>query len=109
MQNPDALSDAGCPGQCTGQRAALDTYLALKYAPNDACYCWGGVAETLENSLDDFSLAMWADRAHRHDLYQQFRPRGDYWKNTYNIAVGYRAARKADGSWQSGWSATSGR
>jgi len=103
VQNPDALSDAGCPGQCLGQRPTLNTYLALKYAANDICHCWGGAAETLENSLADFSLAMWARRAGRDDLYRQLLPRGDYWKNTYNPAVGYQAARRADGSWQSGF------
>jgi predicted alpha-1,2-mannosidase len=103
VQNPDALSDAGCPGQCLGQRPTLDTYLALKYAANDICHCWGGAAETLENSVADFSLAMWARRAGRNDLYQRFLPRGDYWKHTYNPAVGYQAARKADGSWQAGF------
>ena len=103
VQNPDALSDAGCPGQCLGQRSTLNTYLALKYAANDICHCWGGAAETLENSLADFSLAMWAQRAGRNDLYRQLLPRGEYWKNTYNPAVGYQAARRADGSWQSGF------
>ena len=103
VQNADALSDAGCPGQCLGQRPTLNTYLALKYAANDICHCWGGAAETLENSLADFSLAMWAQRAGRQDLYRQLLPRGDYWKNTYNPAVGYQAARRADGSWQSGF------
>ena len=33
---------------------------------------------------------------------RQLLPRGDYWKNTYNPAVGYQAPRKADGSWQTG-------
>ncbi|WP_307872978.1 GH92 family glycosyl hydrolase [Paractinoplanes ovalisporus] len=103
VQNPDALSDAGCPGQCKGQRPTLNTYLALKYAANDICHCWGGAAETLENSLADYSLAMWAQRAGRGDLARQFRPRGDYWKNTYNPAVGHQAARRADGSWQAGF------
>ncbi|GIM92413.1 GH92 family glycosyl hydrolase [Paractinoplanes toevensis] len=103
VQNPDALSDAGCPGQCTGQRPTLNTYLALHYAANDICHCWGGAAETLENSLADFSLAMWAQRAGRNDQYRQLLPRGDYWKNTFNTAVGYQAARKADGSWQTGF------
>jgi hypothetical protein len=103
VQNPDALSDIGCPGQCTGQRPTLNTYLALEYAANDICHCWGGAAETLEDSLADFSLAMWARRAGRKDLYRQLLPRGDYWKNTFNPAVGYQAARKADGSWQAGF------
>ncbi|MEV6303394.1 GH92 family glycosyl hydrolase [Actinoplanes sp. NPDC051861] len=103
VQNPDALSDAGCPGQCLGQRPTLNTYLALKYAANDICHCWGGAAETLENSLADFSLAMWAQRAGRSDLYRQFLPRGDYWRNTFNPATGYQQARRADGSWQPGF------
>ena len=107
VQNVEALSDAGCPGQCLGQRPTLDTYLALKYAANDICHCWGGAAETLENSVADFSLAMWAQRAGRKDLYRELLPRGDYWKNTYNSAVGYQAPRKADGSWQTGYSPSS--
>jgi predicted alpha-1,2-mannosidase len=108
VQNPDALNDAGCPGQCSGQRATLNTYMALKYAANDICHCWGGAAETLENSVADFSLAMWAQRLGRKDVAGQLLPRGDYWKNTYNSAVGYQAARKADGSWQTGWSPSTG-
>jgi predicted alpha-1,2-mannosidase len=107
VQNKDALSDAGCPGQCLGQRATLNTYLALHYAANDICHCWGGSAETLENSVADFSLAMWAQRAGRRDLYRELLPRGDYWKNTYNPAVGYQAPRKADGSWQTGFTPSS--
>ncbi|WP_412743585.1 GH92 family glycosyl hydrolase [Krasilnikovia sp. MM14-A1004] len=103
VQNPDALSDIGCPGQCLGQRPGLDTYLAHRYAPNDTCHCWGGAAETLEDSLADFSLAMWAQRAGRTDLYQQFLPRGDFWRNTFDTALGYQVARRADGSWQSGF------
>jgi predicted alpha-1,2-mannosidase len=108
VQNPDALSDAGCPGQCAGQRATLDTYLALKYAANDICHCWGGAAETLENSLADHSLAMWADRVGRDEVYRSMIRRADYWKNTYNPKAtpteGYQAARRADGSFQAGFS-----
>jgi predicted alpha-1,2-mannosidase len=107
VQNKDALSDTGCPGQCLGQRPTLNTYLALKYAANDICHCWGGAAETLENSVADFSLAMWAQRAGRTDLYRALLPRGDYWKNTYNPAVGYQAPRRADGSWQTGYTPSS--
>jgi predicted alpha-1,2-mannosidase len=101
VQNPDALSDIGLSGQCVAQRPALNTYLALEYAPNDACHCWGGAAETLEDSIADFSLAMWAQRAHRNDLYKEFQPRGDFWKNTFNSAVAFQVPRDADGSFKS--------
>lgn len=99
VQNADAENDGGCPGQCTGQRPALNTYLAKQYAPQDACHCWGGAAETLENSLADFSLAQWGSR-----LGKSFDAgRGDWWKNTFDPAVGYQRARKADGTWQPGF------
>ncbi len=108
VQNPGALSDAGCPGQCAGQRPTLDTYLALKYAANDICHCWGGAAETLEDSVADYSLGQWAERIGHPGTAGQLRLRGGYWINTYHAAVGYQAARKADGSWQTGWSPSTG-
>ncbi|GAA0582547.1 glycoside hydrolase family 92 protein [Kribbella sandramycini] len=101
VQNPDAENDGGCPGQCTGQRPALNTYLAMQYAPQDACRCWGGAAETLENALADYSLAQWGQRlgADVRDL----KDRGSWWKNTFDPAVGYQRARRADGSWEPGF------
>jgi predicted alpha-1,2-mannosidase len=108
MQNPKALDTAGCPGQCTGQRPALDTYIAKKYAPQDGCACWGGAAETLENSLADHSLAMWADRLGRRNESNVMYERANWWRNTFNPSAtpngGYQQARKADGTWQPGFS-----
>ncbi|MGW4466702.1 GH92 family glycosyl hydrolase [Micromonospora sp. NPDC004704] len=108
VQNPEAENDGGCPGQCTGQRPALDRYLALHYAPQNACHCWGGAAETLENSLADFSLAMWAQRLDRNTEYQTLAQRANWWRNTYNSAAtptdGYQQARNSDGSWAGGFS-----
>ncbi|MFI5712691.1 GH92 family glycosyl hydrolase [Kribbella sp. NPDC051620] len=101
VQNADAENDGGCPGQCTGQRPALNTYLAKHYAPQDACHCWGGAAETLENSLADFSLAQWGSRLGKDT--QDLADRGTWWKNTYDPEVGYQRARKADGTWQPGF------
>ncbi|QNE18602.1 glycoside hydrolase family 92 protein [Kribbella qitaiheensis] len=102
VQNPQAENDSGCPGQCTGQRPALNTYLAKHYAPQDACHCWGGAAETLENSLADFSLGQWATRLGRPEA-AALADRGTWWKNTFNPAVGYQQARKANGTWQPGF------
>ncbi|MFI6760895.1 GH92 family glycosyl hydrolase [Micromonospora sp. NPDC050417] len=108
VQNPDAENDGGCPGQCTGQRPALDRYLDLRYAPQDACHCWGGAAETLENSLADFSLAMWAQRLDRPAEQQDLAVRANWWRNTFNSAAtpaeGYQQARNADGSWAGSFS-----
>jgi len=108
VQNPDASNDAGCPGQCTGQRPALNRYLASHYAPQDACHCWGGAAETLENSLADYSLAMWAKRLGRDADHAMMADRGNWWRNTYNSAAtateGYQQARYLDGRWAGGFS-----
>lgn len=101
VPNPDDEIDGGCPGQCTGQRPALTTYLAKHYAPQDACHCWGGAAETLENSLADFSLAQWGSRLGKPTA--DLADRGTWWKNTYDPAVGYQRARKTDGTWQAGF------
>ncbi|GAA1617163.1 GH92 family glycosyl hydrolase [Kribbella sancticallisti] len=101
VQNEEAENDGGCPGQCTGQRPALNTYLAKHYAPQDACHCWGGAAETLENSLADFSLAQWGSRLGQPNA--ALTERGSWWKNTFDPAVGYQRARKSDGTWQPGF------
>jgi predicted alpha-1,2-mannosidase len=102
VQNPQALNTAGCPGQCTGQRPALTTYIAKRYAPNDTCACWGGAAETLENSLADFSLAMWSNRLGRNT--SGLLARSTWWRNTFNPANGgYQQARTANGAWVSGF------
>jgi predicted alpha-1,2-mannosidase len=112
VQNPDALSAIGYPGQMVAQRPGLNTYLALHYAPNDdygtnrACSCWGGAAETLEDSIADYSLAMWAQRRQNHGLYLLFKPRGEYWQNTFNPDFpggGWQIPRNLDGSWKSGF------
>jgi len=103
-----ARQNDGSPGQCLGQRPALNSYLALRYAADDACHCWGGAAETLENSVADNSLAQWASRLGRPNVAKQLASRGDYWLNTFNPAVGYQAARMVNGSWQAPWSPETG-
>jgi predicted alpha-1,2-mannosidase len=108
VPNGDAANTAGCPGQCVAQRAQLGTYLALRYAPHDGCACWGGAAETLENSLADHALAMWARRLGRDADAAPLLERGGDWRNTFNPQAtghgGYQQARNADGSWAGGFS-----
>ncbi len=103
VPHPDGLSDYGCPGQCKGQRPNLAEYLRLHYAPNDTCHCWGGAAETLEDSAADFALADWARRLGRSDAARRMMPRASWWMNTFNPEAtpeaGYQQARNSDGSW----------
>ncbi|MGW2035289.1 GH92 family glycosyl hydrolase [Streptomyces sp. NPDC001811] len=111
VPHPDGLSDKGCPGQCEGQRPNLAEYLRLGYAPQDVCHCWGGAAETLEDSAADFALADWAERLGRTAEHQSLITRASWWRNTFNPSAGadggYQQARKADGTWQWPFSPTS--
>ncbi|MGW1786216.1 GH92 family glycosyl hydrolase [Streptomyces sp. NPDC002143] len=103
VPHPDGLSDAGCPGQCEGQRPNLAQYLGSGYAAQDACHCWGGAAETLEDSVADAALAQWARQLGRDREYRELSERGGYWRNVFNPgatpAGGYIQARNLDGSW----------
>ncbi|MGW6774610.1 GH92 family glycosyl hydrolase [Streptomyces sp. NPDC055037] len=103
VPHPDGLSDAGCPGQCEGQRPNLAQYLDSRYAAQDACHCWGGAAETLEDSVADAALAQWARQLGREREYKELSERGGYWKNVFNpqatAGAGYIQARNLDGTW----------
>ena len=99
VPNPDGLSDAGCPGQCVGQRPNLAQYLSSHYAAQDVCHCWGGAAETLEDAVADSALGRWAKLLGRDTEAKIFTERGAYWRNVFNPGTGYIQARKLDGSW----------
>ncbi|WP_128376365.1 GH92 family glycosyl hydrolase [Streptomyces cavernae] len=103
VPHPDGLSDAGCPGQCVGQRPNLAQYLSSHYAAQDVCHCWGGAAETLEDAVADSALAEWAELLGRDEQATAFRERAGYWRNVYNPnatpTAGYIQARRLDGSW----------
>ncbi|WHX23101.1 GH92 family glycosyl hydrolase [Streptomyces malaysiensis subsp. malaysiensis] len=103
VPHPDSLSDKGCPGQCEGQRPGLAQYLESGYAAQDACHCWGGAAETLEDSVADDALARWARLLGRGKEADELGARGGYWRNVFNPeatgTAGYSQARNRDGSW----------
>ncbi|MFC9941644.1 GH92 family glycosyl hydrolase [Streptomyces pratensis] len=106
VPHPDGLSDAGCPGQCTGQRPNLAQYLESHYAAHDVCHCWGGAAETLEDAVADAALGRWARLLGRDEEADAFDERGLWWRNVFNPdagdgagTTGYIQARNLDGSW----------
>ncbi|MEW2131217.1 GH92 family glycosyl hydrolase [Streptomyces sp. NPDC005435] len=99
VPTPADLSDAGCPGQCEGQRPNLAQYLTSHYAAQDVCHCWGGAAETLEDAVADFGLAQWAKLLGRTEDAKSFTGRAGYWRNVFNPDTGYIQARRLDGSW----------
>lgn len=113
VPTPDDLSDAGCPGQCTGQRPNLAQYLISHYAPQDVCHCWGGAAETLEDAVADSALAKWAKLLGRTEEAAAFTDRASWWRNVFNPTAtadgGYVQARNVDGSWVTPFSPGSDR
>ncbi|MFI6123996.1 GH92 family glycosyl hydrolase [Streptomyces sp. NPDC051064] len=116
VPHPDGLSDAGCPGQCTGQRPNLAQYLKSRYAAQDVCHCWGGAAETLEDAVADAALGRWARLLGRDEEADAFDERGLWWRNVFNPGAGdgagttgYIQARNLDGSWVTPFSPGSDR
>ncbi|MFF0077735.1 GH92 family glycosyl hydrolase [Streptomyces sp. NPDC005494] len=116
VPHPDGLSDAGCPGQCTGQRPNLAQYLESHYAAQDVCHCWGGAAETLEDAVADAALGRWARLLGRDEEAAAFEERGTWWRNVFNPeagdgsgTTGYIQARNLDGSWVTPFSPGSDR
>ncbi|MDQ1023737.1 putative alpha-1,2-mannosidase [Streptomyces umbrinus] len=116
VPHPDGLSDAGCPGQCTGQRPNLAQYLTSQYAAQDVCHCWGGAAETLEDSVADDALGRWAKLLGPDERAAAFAERGGWWRNVFNPGAtdgagttGYIQARNLDGSWVTPFSPGSDR
>nr|WP_246493925.1 GH92 family glycosyl hydrolase [Crossiella cryophila] len=99
VPRPEGLLDAGCPGQCVGQRPNLAQYVQSRYSAHDVCHCWGGAAETLEASVADDALSRWAAQLGRDKESAELRQRGTYWRNVFNPATGYIQGRKLDGSW----------
>ncbi|MEU5716305.1 GH92 family glycosyl hydrolase [Streptomyces sp. NPDC020403] len=106
VPHPDGLVDAGCPGQCTGQRPNLAQYLESHYAAQDVCHCWGGAAETLEDAVADDALGRWARLLGKDEEATAFEERGRWWRNVFNPqagdgagTTGYIQARNLDGSW----------
>ncbi len=73
----------------------------LTYDLTSYPYTDGG-SETLEYSIDDFSISQLAQAAGDRVEAAAFAKRGQNWQNLFNPATGYLAARQADGSFPSG-------
>jgi len=96
-------SDDGCQVECVGQRPSLDTYLKKGYVPADHCHCWGGAAETLEDSAADYGLSELARRTGDRHTAKTFLKRSGNWRHVFDPKAtedgGYARDRNADGSW----------
>lgn len=73
----------------------------LSYDLTSYPYTDGG-SETLEYSIDDFSISQLAYAAGDRAEGAVFSKRGQNWQNLFNPATGYLSARQADGSFPAG-------
>ncbi len=101
------IHGATVPEAGFAERPNLTEYLsqgwvpALTYDITSYPYTDGG-SETLEYSIDDFSISRLARAAGDRAEAAVFAKRGQNWQNLFNPATGYLAARQADGSFPAG-------
>jgi putative alpha-1,2-mannosidase len=60
-----------------------------------------GAATTLEYSLDDYALALYAKKLGKLDDYEMFLKRAHNYKNVFDPSTGFMRGRTADGRWMS--------
>jgi predicted alpha-1,2-mannosidase len=84
VPTPNDFNDAGCNVECVGQRPSLDRYMSLGWVPADNCHCWGGAAETLEDSAADFGISELAKALGDSANQQTFRARSGNWRNVFD-------------------------
>jgi predicted alpha-1,2-mannosidase len=73
----------------------LEAYLKYQYVPYDK----GRFSNSLEYSFDDWTVSQFAKSLGKEQDYQEFKKRGDYWRNVIDAETGYARMRKSDGSW----------
>jgi predicted alpha-1,2-mannosidase len=84
------------------ERPGIATYLQRGYAPQTeefgAGHAIAGASVTLEWSLDDFTIARFAESLGDSRIAAQFQYRAQFWRNVFNPATATIAPRDADGA-----------
>lgn len=74
----------------------LEPYLKHGFVPADQ----GRFSNTLEYSYDDWTVSQLAKAMGKESDYEEFRERGEWWKNAIDTASGYARMRHSDGRWE---------
>ncbi len=93
-----------------GVRLGLDYQSTYGYLPSDGTYVRGfegSVATQLEYSAQDFAISAFAGALGDTTTRDQFANRAQDWRNVFNPASGFMQPKLKDGSWRSGFNATS--
>ncbi|HVU35131.1 MAG TPA: GH92 family glycosyl hydrolase [Opitutaceae bacterium] len=84
------------------ERDGLEDYLKLGYVAEETH--GGSVGITLEYASADFGLSQFAGALGNQAAARLCLAHAQNWKNLFNPATGYIAARRKDGTWAPGWS-----
>jgi len=88
------------------ERPGIASYLKLGYAPQTedfaGFHATAGASITLEWSLDDFTIARFADALGERVIAGEFQRRAQFWRNLFNPATGRIWPRDTDGAFLGG-------
>ncbi len=88
------------------ERPAIARYLQYGYMPQPLDFGSGraypGASITLEWSVDDFSIARFADALGERVIAATFQRRAQFWRNQFNPATGYFSPRDFSGAFPDG-------
>lgn len=73
----------------------LVTYLKHHYVPYDQ----GRFSNSLEYSFDDWTVSQFAKALGKQAAYQEFKERGQWWKNVIDPTTKYARMRDSTGAW----------
>lgn len=73
----------------------LVPYLKYHFVPMDK----GRFSNSLEYSYDDWTVSQFAKALGKESDYQEFKKRGEYWRNVIDPETGYARLKTADGNW----------
>jgi predicted alpha-1,2-mannosidase len=101
-----AATDGGAGLDDYVERPGIASYLSHGYAPQTAEFGAGhaiaGASITLEWSLDDFTIARFAESLGDSVIAAHFQDRAQWWHHLFNPATGYISPRDAAGAFVNG-------
>ncbi|MDF2189802.1 GH92 family glycosyl hydrolase [Paraflavitalea sp. CAU 1676] len=81
-----------------GSYDGLSYYMSMGYVPEDKN--GSSVSKTLEYAYDDWSIAQMAKKLGRTEIYDEFIKRSQYFKNVYDVSIGYMRPKLSDGTFR---------
>jgi predicted alpha-1,2-mannosidase len=93
------------PGAAYQERQGVADYQRLGYVPNDKAefgHVSLGASQTLEYSIDDFTISKFADSLGQRDTANTFAQRAQNWQNVFDPGTGYPRPKDSQGAFPAG-------